>query len=152
MYFAQQAVYQCCNLILARWFWATKVCLWESKMSKIRLFGSPNGRLNSWKANFENYSCIDNMVSILINIMLYNFNFIYMFYNFVSISLRLNIFLSSFSASISYDILFFFFQKISMGVLKGVLISVILCVFLLIFFYSILGRAPSLTFSFNFFF
>ena len=56
------------------------------------------------------------MVSVLINIILYNFNFIYMFYNFVSIFLWLNIFLSSFSASVSYDILFFFFFKKSVGV------------------------------------
>ena len=56
------------------------------------------------------------MVSVLINIILYNFNFIYMFYNFVSIFLWLNIFLSSFSASVSYDILFFFFFKKSVWV------------------------------------
>ena len=47
---------QCCNLTLAWWFWATKVCLQASKISKICLFGRPNGWATSWKVNFENYS------------------------------------------------------------------------------------------------
>ena len=47
---------QWCNLTLARRFWATKVCLWTSKIFKICLFGCPTRRAVSWKANFENYS------------------------------------------------------------------------------------------------
>ena len=47
---------QWCNLTLARRFWATKVCLRASKISKICLFDCPTGRATSWKANFENYS------------------------------------------------------------------------------------------------
>ena len=47
---------QCCNLTLVLWFWATKVCLWVRKISKICLLGHLTGRATSWKANFENYS------------------------------------------------------------------------------------------------
>ena len=47
---------QWCNLTLARHFWATKVCLWASKTSKICLFGCPTGQATFWKANFENCS------------------------------------------------------------------------------------------------
>ena len=47
---------QWCNLTLARWFWATKVCLRASKISKICQFGRSTGRETFWKANFENYS------------------------------------------------------------------------------------------------
>ena len=35
---------QWCNLMLARWFWATELCLWASKISNIRLFGRPTGQ------------------------------------------------------------------------------------------------------------
>ena len=45
---------QWCNLILARQFWAAKVCLRGSKIFKICLFGCPTGRATSWKASFEN--------------------------------------------------------------------------------------------------
>ena len=44
------------NLTLAPRFWATKVCLQASKISKICLFGHPTGRVTSWNANFENCS------------------------------------------------------------------------------------------------
>ena len=47
---------QWCNLTLTWWFWATKVCLQASNISKICLFGRLNGRVTSWKVNFENYS------------------------------------------------------------------------------------------------
>ena len=47
---------QWCNLTLARRFWATKVCLRASKISKICLFGGPTRRETFWEANFENYS------------------------------------------------------------------------------------------------
>ena len=56
MYNTQQAVYQWCNVTLARRFWATKMCLWASKISKIRLIGRATGQVTSWKVNFENYS------------------------------------------------------------------------------------------------
>ena len=45
-----------CNLTLTWWFWATKVCLQVSIISKICRFGCPTGRATFWKANFENYS------------------------------------------------------------------------------------------------
>ena len=48
--------WQWSNVTLARRFWATKVCLLVSKISKICLFGCPTGRATSWKANFENFS------------------------------------------------------------------------------------------------
>ena len=62
------------NLTLARRFWAAKVCLQESKTSKVCLFGCPTGRATFWKPKFENcsrYSLIkfDKMVSILIDII-----------------------------------------------------------------------------------
>ena len=140
MYNTQQIVYHWCDLTLAQWFWGTKMCLWASKISKIHLFGRPTGWATSWKANFENYSryllikCINSyQCNTALAILLYSFNFFHIFYSFVSIFLWQNIFLSSFSASISYNILIFF-KKVSMGVLmKGVLISVILCIFLLLF-------------------
>ena len=44
---------QWCNLTLVPQFWATKVWLQASKISKICLFGHPTGRATSWKANFE---------------------------------------------------------------------------------------------------
>ena len=47
---------QWCNQTLARWFWATRMCLRASKNSKICLFGYQAGCATSWKANFENYS------------------------------------------------------------------------------------------------
>ena len=47
---------QWCNLILARRFWATKVCLRAIEISRICLFRRPTGRATFWKANFENYS------------------------------------------------------------------------------------------------
>ena len=56
MYNTQQTVYQWRDLTLVQRFWATKVCLWASKIAKIRLFGRPIGRVTSWKAKFENYS------------------------------------------------------------------------------------------------
>ena len=40
---------QWCNLILAWWFWATKVCLRASKISQICLFGHPTGQATFWK-------------------------------------------------------------------------------------------------------
>ena len=40
---------------LAPWFWTTKMCLMAGKIYKICLFGFPNGRSSSRKANFENY-------------------------------------------------------------------------------------------------
>ena len=46
---------QWCNLTLSRRFWATKVCLWASKYSKICLFNYPTERATFWKANFKNY-------------------------------------------------------------------------------------------------
>ena len=36
---------QWCNLTLVRRFWATKVCLRASKISKIYVFGHPNWRI-----------------------------------------------------------------------------------------------------------
>ena len=47
---------QWCNLTFTWQFWATNVCLWASKISKICLFGCPTGWATSWKANVENYS------------------------------------------------------------------------------------------------
>ena len=47
---------QWCNLTLPWWFWATKVFLLASKISKICLSACPTRRATSWKANFENYS------------------------------------------------------------------------------------------------
>ena len=47
---------QWCNLTLAWHFWATKVCLWASKTSKICQLGCLTGQATFWKANFENYS------------------------------------------------------------------------------------------------
>ena len=38
---------QWCNLILTQRFWVTKVCLWESNISKICLFGRPTGQATS---------------------------------------------------------------------------------------------------------
>ena len=51
-----QGISQWCNLTFAQQLWATKVCLWASKISKICLIGCLTGRATSWKANFENYS------------------------------------------------------------------------------------------------
>ena len=53
---ALSVIRQWCNLTFSRRFWATKVCLRASKISKICLFGCPTGWATSWKANFENYS------------------------------------------------------------------------------------------------
>ena len=48
-----------------------------------------------------------NQYNTALAILLYNFNFFYIFYNFISIFPRQNIFLGSFSASIFYNILIF---------------------------------------------
>ena len=45
---------------LTRWFWATKVCLRASKISKICLFGCLTGQ-----ANFENYSYSAILVNVI---------------------------------------------------------------------------------------
>ena len=47
---------QCCNLTPACRFWATKVCLWASKIFKLCLFGRMIGQATSSNTNFENYS------------------------------------------------------------------------------------------------
>ena len=47
---------QWCNLTLAQRFWTTKVCLWESKISKTCLFGHLTVQATSWEAAFENCS------------------------------------------------------------------------------------------------
>ena len=44
-----------CNLTLVRRLWATKWCLWASKICKTCQFGRPTGRATSLKANFELY-------------------------------------------------------------------------------------------------
>ena len=49
-------VKQCCNLTPACRFWATKVCLWASKIFKLYLFGRMIGQATSSNTNFENYS------------------------------------------------------------------------------------------------
>ena len=46
---------QWCNLTLFSRFWATKMCLWASKISKICLFSRPTERATSWKENSEKY-------------------------------------------------------------------------------------------------
>ena len=159
MYNTQQTVHQWCNLTFARWFWATKVCLWARKISKVCLFGHPTGPVTFWKANFENYSryllikCYQflSVYYSISNTSLY-FNYFYILYNFVSIFLLQDIFLSSCSASISYDNLFIFLKKNHYECpYKGCFYY---CnpVHFLTSFYPILSRAPSLTFSFNFFF
>ena len=60
--------YQWCNLTLAWWFWATKVCLWASKISKMSVW-SPDWKSNFLKSRFWKLFLIffDKMVSILIN-------------------------------------------------------------------------------------
>ena len=58
---------QWCNLTLAQWFWATKVCLQASKICKICFFGRQTGWATSWNANSENYSRYFLMVSNGIN-------------------------------------------------------------------------------------
>ena len=62
---------QWCNQTLAQRFWATKKCLWASKISKIYLFDHQTGQLTSWKANFENHAryYLTKWYQILINII-----------------------------------------------------------------------------------
>ena len=73
-----------------------------------------------------------NQYNTALVILLYNFNFFYIFYNFFSIFPRQNISREFFSLNfLKYSI---FFKKVSMVFLiKGVPISVIPCIFLLLF-------------------
>ena len=79
--------YQWCNLILVWWFWATKVCLRASKISKMSVW-SPNWTSNILKDRFWKLFLIlfDKMVSILINTIQHE-QYFFLFYTILCSSL-----------------------------------------------------------------